>query len=94
MRRARASGWRRIASMAAVRPTAMPACGPPSSLSPLKVTMSQPAATLSASAGSSLNSSRSASAPLPRSSISTAPRSCARVASSSSAGSAVNPTMR
>ena len=58
MRSARASGWRRIASMAAAWPTAMPACGPPSSLSPLKVTMSAPAAMLSMSAGSSANSGR------------------------------------
>ena len=44
-----------MASIAAARPTAMPACGPPSSLSPLKVTMSAPAATLAFSDGSSAN---------------------------------------
>ena len=45
-----AGAWPRSA---AARPTAMPACGPPSSLSPLKVTTSAPAATLSFSDGSS-----------------------------------------
>ena len=38
MRIARASGWRRTRSTASARPTTMPACGPPSSLSPEKQT--------------------------------------------------------
>ena len=83
MRSARASGCRRMASIAAAVPTATPACGPPSSLSPLKVTTSAPAARLSRTAGSSANSGKSASAPLPRSSISRPPRSWASVASCS-----------
>ncbi len=43
IRRARASGWRRAASTAAVRPTISPACGPPSSLSPEKQESAAPA---------------------------------------------------
>ena len=42
---ARASGWRRQRSTASRRPTRMPACGPPSSLSPEQQTRSAPAAT-------------------------------------------------
>jgi hypothetical protein len=37
--------------MAALLPTIRPACGPPSSLSPLKVTTSQPAASFSCGSG-------------------------------------------
>ena len=52
------------------RPTIRPACGPPSSLSPLNVTRSAPAATRSRTTGSRgrPNGERSISAPLPRSS--------------------------
>ena len=54
-----------------------PACGPPSSLSPLKVTRSAPAATRSRTTGSlgRPSAERSTSAPLPRSSITGTPRS-------------------
>ena len=41
-----------MAAMMARLPTMMPACGPPSSLSPLKVTTSAPAATISGTVGS------------------------------------------
>ena len=47
-RTARASGSRRIRAMRSARPTIKPACGPPSSLSPLNVTRSAPAARRSA----------------------------------------------
>src|SRR5689334_5545722 len=40
---ARASGSRRMRAMRSARPTTRPACGPPTSLSPLKVTTSEPA---------------------------------------------------
>ena len=50
--RASADGVR-IRSTSAARPTMMPACGPPSSLSPLKQQTSTPAATLSSTVGSS-----------------------------------------
>ena len=42
MRTARASGWRRSLARRSARPTMQPACGPPSSLSPLNVTRSAP----------------------------------------------------
>src|SRR3954463_2889960 len=53
MRSARASGWRRAASTASRVPTTTPACGPPSSLSPLKHTSAAPARTDRRTAGSS-----------------------------------------
>ena len=53
----------------------MPACGPPSSLSPLNVTTSTPAASDEATLGSSRNAARSTSAPLPRSSATGRPNS-------------------
>ena len=72
--RASADGVR-IRSSSAARPTMMPACGPPSSLSPLKQTTSTPAASavghdrLVARAPSAVASgSASPSQPLPRSS--------------------------
>ena len=52
MRIARFIGLRLIASTSARRPTMKPACGPPSSLSPEKVTRSAPSATASATVGS------------------------------------------
>ncbi len=94
MRTARASGCLRIVSMTAARPTAMPACGPPSSLSPLNVTTWAPAAMLWLTPGSSANTSSEPRAPLPRSSIMAAPRSAASRANSVTLGSVVNPTMR
>ena len=73
-RSARISGCVRAASTAALVPTAMPACGPPSSLSPENVTRSAPVATVSATVGSSGRPharwvARSTSAPEPRSII-------------------------
>ena len=41
-RRARARGWRRSRSTTSRRPSTRPACGPPSSLSPLHVTTAAP----------------------------------------------------
>ena len=52
-RRARASGWRAHRSTSSARPAMMPACGPPSSLSPLNVTSAAPAASVCRAAGSS-----------------------------------------
>ena len=52
-RSARCSGWRRSRSTSSARPTTIPACGPPSSLSPEKQTRSAPAARLAAAVGSS-----------------------------------------
>ena len=49
---ARASGSRRILAIRSARPTMNPACGPPTSLSPLNVTRSAPAASRSAGIGS------------------------------------------
>ena len=46
-RRARNSGLRRNRATSSRRPARIPACGPPSSLSPLKETRSTPAARLS-----------------------------------------------
>ena len=46
------SGCLRRAAIESSRPTIRPACGPPSSLSPLKATRSAPAATLSRTVGS------------------------------------------
>ena len=69
-RNARCSGWRRSFSTRSARPTMMPACGPPSSLSPEKQTRSAPAARLARAVGSS---PMSMSAPEPRSSTSGRP---------------------
>ena len=52
-RSARASGWRRRRSTSSARPSSRPACGPPSSLSPLPVTRSAPARSAVAASGSS-----------------------------------------
>ena len=58
------------------RPARIPACGPPSSLSPLNETRSTPAARLSATSGSSMpKARRSTMQPLPRSSYTGMPRS-------------------
>ena len=69
-RSARCSGCRRIRSIRSARPARIPACGPPSSLSPEKQTMSAPAARLAAGVGSSPIGE---SAPEPRSSTSGSP---------------------
>ena len=56
-RSARWSGCRRSRSTRSARPTTMPACGPPRSLSPEKQTRSAPARRLSAGVGSSADAS-------------------------------------
>ena len=96
MRIARASGWRCIASIDSLLPAAIPACGPPTSLSPEKSTTSAPAATESCTIGSSnIPYGRvSSRAPLPTSSISSSPRSRASAPSSLSGADSVNPTTR
>ena len=86
IRTARASGCVRIRSIAASVPAAMPACGPPSSLSAEKHTTSAPASMLVARGGlvgeqrARGRRARRASTPEPRSSISARPRSRASVA--------------
>src|SRR6185503_12200609 len=90
-RTARWSGWRRSFSTSSARPTTMPACGPPRSLSPEKHTRSAPAASTWRTSGSS---HRSVSAPEPRSSTSGSPWRRAIAASSSTRGSSENPTTR
>ena len=78
-RMARASGSRRIRATRSARPTMRPACGPPTSLSPLNVTMSEPAASRSCGIGSWARpkAAVSSSAPDPRSSMTIAPWRCA-----------------
>src|SRR5439155_1443039 len=70
-RSARFRGFALMRQITARRPTRIPACGPPRSLSPLKVTTSAPAAIRSATTGSfgMPYRDRSISAPAPRSSI-------------------------
>ena len=77
------AGRAEAARPAPPRPTMRPACGPPTSLSPLNVTRSAPAARRSAGVGSWArpNAAVSSSAPLPRSSTTSAPCSCASRAS-------------
>ena len=84
IRTVRASGFRRSRASRSRRPTRMPACGPPSSLSPLKVTRSTPARIASAASGSRRRpkAERSSSAPLPRSSMTGRPRRFASATSS------------
>ena len=76
---ARASGSRRSRAIRSARPTISPACGPPTSLSPLNTTTSAPAASRSAGVGSwaSPKAAVSSSAPEPRSSMTSAPCRCA-----------------
>ena len=96
MRRARASGWRRIRSISVALPTRMPACGPPSSLSPEKQTTSAPSRSVCGTVGSPGKgySPASSSAPLPKSTTSGISRLFARDASSPTDADAVNPTTR
>ena len=91
-RSARISGWERARSTAAAVPTRMPACGPPISLSALKATRSQPAATLAAASGSPATAASGRRTPLPRSSTSArpAPREARELLDRASA----NPTTR
>jgi hypothetical protein len=95
-RSARISGWRPIRASAAAPPTMMPACGPPSSLSPEKHTTSSPAATASATLTAGGRPSARCSAagkrqPDPRSNIDSRPCARASAASSLAATSSVNP---
>ncbi len=75
-RRARASGWSAHRPTSSALPAMMPACGPPSSLSPLNVTSEAPSASVCNAAGSSASQAgggpashgtRASSRPLPRS---------------------------
>ena len=79
--------------MRSARPTISPACGPPTSLSPLNVTRSAPAASRSAGVGScaSPNATVSSSAPVPRSSMTMAPCRWAMAATSARSGASVKP---
>ena len=65
----RASGFRRSSAMAARSPTMIPACGPPSSLSPLIITSVAPARNASRAVGSPVRpmASSGSNRPLPRS---------------------------
>ena len=90
-RRARCRGWRRSRSTSSARPTTIPACGPPSSLSPEKHTRSAPARRPAATCGSA---STSSSAPEPRSSTNGRPWRRATSASSSRRGCSAKPTIR
>ena len=77
-RSARRSGLAASRATSARRPTTMPACGPPRSLSPLNVTRSAPSAIRSRTTGSRREAERArgrSSAPLPRSSTTGTPAS-------------------
>ena len=91
IRSARCSGCRRSRSTRSARPSTIPACGPPSSLSPEKQTRSAPAASDSRAVGSA---STGAIAPEPRSSTSGRPWRRATAATSSSRGRSSKPTTR
>ena len=95
-RRARKSGFLRIRARGSRLPVRMPACGPPRSLSPLKVATSTPERRLGPTAGSSATPSeaRSIRQPLPKSSSRI--KFCLRASStiSFSAGRSVKPTIR
>ena len=70
-RSARNSGCRRTRAIKSFSPAMMPACGPPSSLSPLKVTMPTPASMLWRTVGSVIPcSAKSTKQPEPKSSTS------------------------
>ncbi len=91
-RRARISGWVRSRSTSAREPAMMPACGPPSSLSPLKQTRSTPAASEACTEGSPARSS--SRQPLPMSSITGTPTARPACTRSASAGRSVKPSIR
>ena len=92
MRRARCSGCRRSRSTSSARPTTIPACGPPSSLSPLK--HDEVCARGERRRVPSARPRGRTSAPEPRSSSSGTPSRRATAASSFSVGCSVNPTTR
>ncbi|MNF69469.1 hypothetical protein D3C84_513540 [compost metagenome] len=92
-RSARLSGFFLILAINSLRPTINPACGPPSSLSPLKVTMSAPSSRASRTVGSAGKPQRvkSSRLPLPRSSSNGSPCWWAICASSAVATLVVKP---
>src|SRR5258706_3883526 len=92
-RHARLSGCFLILPIHSRLPTMSPACGPPRSLSPLKVTMSAPLASASCGVGSCGRPycARSTRLPLPRSTASGRPAPCAMSASWASSTAAVKP---
>src|SRR5438132_173018 len=92
-RSARMSGCVRSAVMDSARPTAIPACGPPSSLSPLKVTTSAPSRIASPTVSSLPRPNRDVSrkVPLPRSWMKATLCSRASAASSRPSARATNP---
>ncbi len=90
-RRARADGWRRSRSMSPASPNSRPACGPPSSLSPLAVTRSAPSASIDAASGSSGSAGCGANSPEPMSTTSGTSRSASNPASSATLTAEVNP---
>ena len=63
-------GWRRSRSTSSASPNSRPACGPPSSLSPLAVTRSAPSRSTVVASGSSGSSGCGASSPEPMSATS------------------------
>ena len=69
-RRARAAGCRRSRSISSASPNSRPACGPPSSLSPLAVTRSAPSRRTVVASGSSGSSGCGLSSPEPMSTTS------------------------
>ena len=95
-RKARISGSRSTRATSAAVPAMIPACGPPSNLSPLNSTTSAPAAMPAATSGSpgKPNGARSITCPLPTSSITG--RSCflPRATRSGRATAFVNPRTR
>ena len=94
-RTARAIGCARSLATTSARPTTIPACGPPSSLSPEHVTRSAPSASASATDGSSGGMPCSwCSSPEPTSKRNGMPRLAASAARSLAGGEAVNPTTR
>ena len=95
MRTTRAKGSRFMAWMYSFLPMAMPAWGPPSSLSPEKQTTSAPARMLSSTVGpwGTPRAASENSAPLPRSWNTGRPRLWPRATMSSRGASSVKPTI-
>ncbi len=89
-RSARASGWRSRRRTRGSSPSSIPACGPPSSLSPLAVTRFAPSAREVAASGSPGSSGCGASRPEPMSWTSVT----SRAASSATVACLVNPSTR
>ena len=89
-RRARASGCRASRCTSSARPRMRPACGPPSSLSPLAVTSAAPASSQDAASGSAGSSGWRRSRPEPMSPTTGTPSP----ARSATPGCAVKPSIR